>query len=90
MIISFSNTPLVLATVCLLLILGAHVLAALRGRNIARWLTLSAAVLHLPLCVLLFFAGAQLDLLVGAVLLGTLVYTLASYIAYIKRGGKDK
>ena len=90
MIISFSNTPLVIAAVCALVILGAHVSSAFLGRNIARWLTVFAAVLHLPLCVLLFFAGAELDLLVAFVLLSTLVYTLASYLAYLKRGGVDK
>ena len=91
MIISFSNAPFVLACVCALLVLASHCASAFFGCKIARYATPVGAVLHLPLLVLLFFAGAELDLFVAVLLASVLVYSLLNYVAYKKgqKGGRD-
>jgi hypothetical protein len=91
MIISFSNIPLVLACVVGALILGAHVSSAvLKGRT-ARFGAFFAIFLHLALFVLLFFAGAEMSVMVLAFMASLFVYTLAEYISYrIKSGRTDK
>lgn len=91
MIISFSNAPFVLACVCALLVLASHFASAFFGRRIARYATPLGAVLHLPLLVLLFFAGAELDLFVAVLLASVLVYSLLNYVSYKKgqKGGRD-
>ena len=92
MIISFSNTPLVLACVCALLIAASHVLAAFMGRRITRWTTPLGAALHAVLAVLLFFAGAELDLFVLFILASVFVYSLLSLVSYKfgKKGESDR
>lgn len=79
MIISFSNTPFVLACVCGLMILASHCLAAFMGRRITKWTTPLGAALHVVLAVLLFFAGAEFDLLVLTVLASVFLYSLLSF-----------
>ena len=91
MIISFSNTPLVLACVVGILILGAHVGAAVFEGLLVRVVTYVAIALHLALFVLLFFAGAEMALMVLAFMASLFVYTLAGYLSYlIKSGRADK
>ena len=90
MIISFSNTPLVLACLVGLLILGAHVGAAMLDGLLARVISFAAIALHLALFILLFFAGAEMALMVCIFMASLLVYTLAGYIRYIKDGRADK
>lgn len=84
MIISFSNTPFVLACVCGIFILAAHCVQVFGGRDITRFTTPVSALLHVALAVLLFFAGAEFDLLVACILFSVLVYSLVGYISYIK------
>lgn len=92
MIISFSNTPLVLACVCGLLILASHVASAFLRRNLTRYATLSGVALHVPLAILLFFTGAELDLFVAAMLLSVLIWSLLNYVSSLKekKEGSDK
>ena len=92
MIISFSNAPFVLACVCALLVLASHFASAFFGRRIARYATPLGAVLHLPLLVLLFFAGAELDLFVLFILASVFVYSLLSLVSYKigKKGESDR
>ena len=91
MIISFSNAPFVLACVCALLVLVSHCASAFFGRRIARYATPVGAVLHLPLLVLLFFAGAELDLMVLALMVSVFTSALVGYLTYLngkKEAGK--
>lgn len=92
MIISFSNTPLVLACICGLFILTSHCVSAFCTGNTAKWATPLGVLLHVVASLLLFFAGAELDLLVACILFSVLVYSLLNYVAYLngKKGGSDK
>ena len=84
MIISFSNTPLVLACVMGILILASHILPMFIKCGIGRIVSFIGIPLHLGLIVLLFFAGAELDFLVLALMASLLVYSLCGYLAYLK------
>ena len=92
MIISFSNTPLVIACVLALLILATHVLPMFLGKAVAKWLTPLGALLHPVAFVLLFLAGAELDFTVLALLVSVFVYSLVGYLSYLKekKGGEQK
>jgi predicted MFS family arabinose efflux permease len=91
MIISFSNTPLVIAAVLGLAILVGHVLSAFYPSRWARVLTPIGILLHVGALVLLFFAGASFDLLVACLLVSVFVYSLSEYIARgIGKGGSDE
>ena len=89
MIISFTNTPLVLASVVGLLILAVHLFSAFRRVSLSRILTPLGVVLHVIGAVLLFFAGAGLDLTVACLLVSVFVYSLSAYIAaWLRKGGR--
>ena len=88
MIISFSNTPLVLACVVGGLILGAHVGAALLEGLLARVIAFVSIALHLCLFVLLFLAGAEMSLMVLAFMASLFAYTLIGYLSYLIKGGR--
>ena len=92
MIISFSNTPLVIACVLARMILVTHVLPLFLGKAVAKWLTPLGALLHPVAFVLLFFAGAELDFAVLALLVSVFVYSLVGYLSYLKekKGGEQK
>lgn len=84
MIISFSNTPLVMACIVGVLILASHILShLLKGRQ-GQIVRLIGIPLHLGLFVLLFLAGAELDLMVLALMASLFVYTLAGYLFHLK------
>ena len=89
MIISFTNTPLVLASVVGLLILAVHLFSAFLRVSLSRILTPLGVVLHVIGAVLLFFAGAGLDLTVACLLVSVFVYSLSAYIAaWLRKGGR--
>jgi hypothetical protein len=78
--------------VCGLLILASHVASAFLRRNLARYATLSGVALHVPLAILLFFAGVELDFFVAAMLLSVLIYSLLNYVSSLKekKEGSDR
>ena len=84
MIISFSNTPLVIVCALALLILATHVLPLFLDKAISRWLTPIGALLHPVAFILLFFAGAELDLVVLSLVVSVFIYSLVGYISYLK------
>ena len=92
MIISFSNTPLVIACALAFVILASHVSPLFLGKAASRWLTPIGALLHPVAFVLLFFAGAQLDFVVLSLVVSVFVYSLVGYISYLKekKGGVEK
>ena len=91
MIISFSNTPLVIASVIGVLILAVHLVSAFYRSEWARVLTPVGVVLHIAASILFFFAGAELDLLVACLLISVFVYSLSAYIAAgIRKGGRER
>ena len=92
MIISFSNTPLVIACALAFVILISHFSPLFLGKAISRWLTPLGALLHPVAFVLLFFSGAQLDFAVLALLVSVFVYSLVGYLSYLKekKGGEQK
>ena len=84
MIISFSNTPLVMACVVGILILASHILPHLIKGRAGQLIGLVGIPLHLALFVLLFFAGAELDLVVLCLVASLFVYSLVNYSFYLK------
>ena len=93
MIIGFSNTPFVVACVLGLLITALHVCSAFLSGVLKRAATPLAICLHLGAIVLLFFAGAELDLVVTCLMASVLIYVLVGYISYVigknKEAGND-
>ena len=87
MIISFSNIPFVLACITGALILASHVASAFGDRLYRKLATLLGAVLHAVFFILFFLAGAKLDLAVTVLMASVLVYSVISYVAYIKEKG---
>ena len=89
MIISFSNIPLVAAIVISVLILALHVLPLLLYRW-QRCMRGAAVLLHVPLIILLFFAGASFDLAVLFLMVSVFIYLALNYLSQrIGKKGKE-
>lgn len=92
MIISFSNIPFVLACAVGALIVLTHCASAFLQGGLSRFATMVGVGLHLFAFVLLFFAGAELDVLVTCLMVSVFVYTLLNYVSYLmnKKGDTGK
>ena len=91
MIISFSNTPLVMACIMGVAILASHILPLFLSGGIKKGVSLIGIPLHLALFVLLFFAGAELDIMVLSLMVSLFVYSAVNYASYLKdKGEADK
>ena len=88
MIISFSNTPLVMASIVGILILASHILPVFMKGRCAEVVKYIGIPLHLGLFVLLFFAGAELDLMVLALMVSVFTSALVGYISYLNGKGE--
>ena len=88
---SFNNTPLVIALAIAVLIIGIHVLSVLLAKKkMGTALTAVNILLHIAFSVLMFFAGARLDVIAVSMMTSVLIYSLTSCITYTvskKRNG---
>ena len=85
MIISFSNTPILLACILGVLILASHCVGAfLRGR-VARFASYIGVALHPLLLICLFLGGSKMDIAVASLMASVLVYSALNYASYLMR-----
>ena len=87
---SFNNTPLVIAVAIAVLIIGVHVMSALLPKKTGTVLIAVNISLHIAFAVLMFFAGARLDVIAVSMMTSVLIYSLTSCITYTvskKRNG---
>lgn len=85
MIISFSNTPFVLACIVGVLIIASHCVGAFILGRVARLSSYIGLALHPFLLICLFLAGAGMDLAVASLMASVLVYSALSYASYLRR-----
>ncbi len=78
----FNNVPLVIAMAVAVLVLCMHVLSGLLSGKLAVAINIFNIFLHVVYAVLMFFAGAELDIIALSMMASVLVYSLVSYIAY--------
>ena len=83
MIISFTNIPFVLFCVCAAFAIALHVASTFFKGKAAMAATYVNVVLHLGIFVLLFFAGAGLDLAVATFMASVAIYLALSYAFYL-------
>ena len=79
---SFNNTPLVIAVAIAVLIIGVHVMSALLPKKTGTVLIAVNISLHIAFAVLMFFAGARLDVIAVSMMTSVLIYSLTSCITY--------
>ena len=87
---SFNNTPLVIAVAIAVLIIGVHVMSALLPKKTGTVLIAVNISLHIAFAVLMFFAGARLDVIAVSMMTSVLIYSLTSCVTYTvskKRNG---
>ena len=89
MIISFSNIPFVLACVVGALIALTHCASAFLKGALSRVMTKIGVALHLCAFLLLFFAGAELAVLVMCLMASVFIYTLLNYVSYLMNKKED-
>ena len=89
--ISFSNTPLVVAAVLAVAVIAVQAFTALSDKLLSRLLTYLGVLLHVGMILSLLFAGAEIDLMVLAVMLSLLVYVAVHFTRYtLKKNGKEE
>ncbi len=87
--LGFDNTSFMISVILLVLIAAAHIFSALLTEKFRELMAIITAILHIGLLLSLYFAGAELRVVLLYLLISVSVYSAVSYTVFRLRGGGD-